>query len=171
MDEQTSSSKNSMTPIIVAAIVIFVIVIAGGYFVLNNRRAAQKNTTQVSASPTQTLIQNQNSPTPSAATQRNSATGSGMMQKQNVIEVTAQNFSYNPKSITVPVNQPVTINFKSIGGTHDFYLDEFNVKSKPVSSGSSETITFTPTKKGTFQYYCNIGNHRKMGMVGTLIVQ
>jgi uncharacterized cupredoxin-like copper-binding protein len=32
-------------------------------------------------------------------------------------------------------------------------------------------VQFVADKTGTFEFYCSVGNHRQMGMVGTLVVQ
>lgn len=85
--------------------------------------------------------------------------------------VTGANFSFTPSTITVNQGDKVTINFVNSGGFHDFRIDEFNVATPQINGGQSATVTFTADKKGTFQYYCSVGNHRQMGMVGTLTVQ
>lgn len=61
--------------------------------------------------------------------------------------------------------------FSGEGASHNFYLDEFNVKSKDViGKGNSVSVEFTADKEGTFAYYCNIPGHRQAGMEGKLIV-
>jgi nitrosocyanin len=86
------------------------------------------------------------------------------------IEITASNFKFEPDSFTVNVGDTVTISFKNTEGFHDFAIDEFKVKSKTIEAGAVEQITFVADKKGTFQFYCSIGQHKAMGMVGTLVV-
>jgi plastocyanin len=87
------------------------------------------------------------------------------------VAVTGKNFAFDPKEIRVKKGEKVTLVFTSEGGIHDWVVDEFNAATKQISSGESETITFTPTKAGTFEYYCSVGNHRAMGMTGKLIVE
>ena len=65
----------------------------------------------------------------------------------------------------------VKIHFLSVGGMHDWVLDEFSAKTPRVSEGQSADIEFQATKTGTFEYYCSVGTHRQMGMVGKLIVE
>jgi nitrite reductase (NO-forming) len=57
------------------------------------------------------------------------------------------------------------------GRSHDIMIDEFNVAT-PVfgERGREETISFTADEAGTFFYYCSVGNHRRAGMEGQLIV-
>jgi hypothetical protein len=40
-----------------------------------------------------------------------------------------------------------------------------------VGAGASDVVEFTADKAGTFEYYCSVGNHRAMGMKGTLTVK
>jgi plastocyanin len=89
------------------------------------------------------------------------------------LEVTVHgaNYKFTPNIITAKEGQKVKVTFVSDGGLHDFTLDEFNVKTKQLQSGGSETVEFTADKKGTFKYYCSVGNHRAMGMEGTLTVE
>ena len=54
---------------------------------------------------------------------------------------------------------------------HDWVLDEFNAKTKVIQGGQTDTVEFTASKAGTFEYYCSVGQHRQMGMVGKFIVQ
>jgi len=56
-------------------------------------------------------------------------------------------------------------------GTHDFVIDEFNVATKMTKTGETDTVEFIADKAGVFEYYCSVGEHRKMGMVGTLTVE
>lgn len=91
--------------------------------------------------------------------------------KEKTIMVHGDNFLYDPKTIRVKQGDVVTIHFMSMNGFHDFVIDGLNVKSDKISNGGSTKVTFTASKKGTFEYYCSVGTHRANGMVGTLIVE
>ncbi len=56
------------------------------------------------------------------------------------------------------------------GAMHNFYLDEFNVKSADVMGQDSVTVEFIAGQEGTFEYYCAIPGHRQAGMFGKFIV-
>ena len=57
------------------------------------------------------------------------------------------------------------------GRRHDIVIDEFNAATSIFGQrGQEETITFTVDEAGTFFYYCSVGNHRRAGMEGQLIV-
>ncbi len=80
----------------------------------------------------------------------------------------AGNFYFRPDTITAKLNQPLTIKFNN-SGFHTFTINDLGVSQ--VLSGSTGSVTFTPTKKGTFEFYCTVGNHRDLGQKGTIIVE
>ncbi len=86
-------------------------------------------------------------------------------------DITGRNFSFSQTEIRVKQGDKVKINFSSVGGLHNWVVDEFNVQTQQVNTGESSSVEFTADKAGTFEYYCSIGSHRQMGMVGKLIVE
>jgi nitrosocyanin len=84
--------------------------------------------------------------------------------------VTGKNFAFSPSPLAVKKGDMVKITFQNTGGVHDFVLDEFNVKTSQIQDGKSVTVEFVADKAGSFEYYCSVGNHRAMGMKGTLVV-
>lgn len=82
------------------------------------------------------------------------------------ITLSMKNANYYPNTITVKENVPVALTLdKSVGGC----LRSFTIKDLGVNKYSAQpadTITFTPTKKGTYRFACSMG----MGF-GTLIVE
>lgn len=88
------------------------------------------------------------------------------------ITVEGTEFSFSPSTITLTEGKKVRLVFKNTGKMpHDWVVDELNAKTKVIKGGESDTIEFTPTKKGTFEFYCSVGNHRAQGMKGTVVVQ
>lgn len=80
-------------------------------------------------------------------------------------------FSFNVKEIKVKMGDTVKLTFQNTEGFHDWRVDEFNAFTKQIGIGKEDTITFIADKVGTFEYYCSVGQHRAMGMVGKLIVE
>lgn len=85
--------------------------------------------------------------------------------------VTGQNFSFSPSNLTVSKGDKVKINFVNAGGTHDWVLDGYGVRTAVIQSGQVSTVEFTADKLGSFEYYCSVSNHRQLGMTGQLVVQ
>lgn len=103
-----------------------------------------------------------------------SATSGGNLDVTSNIrtfDVGGVNFALDVKEIRVKKGDTVTINFTSNGGLHDWGVGEFSARTSRVNSGSSSSVTFVADKAGTFEYYCNVGNHRAQGMIGNLIVE
>ena len=169
-----TNHKGFGIPAIIAVVAIFLLLAIGGFFLMGRSKTSEVTEEEVveeeMTEPTHDVSQNemmQNEST--AGAEMDQATGSAAQGQ--VIEVTTSSFKFNPTQIRVKVNQPVTIKLNNTQGIHNFAIDEFNVKTKVVNGVGTDTVTFTPTKKGTFEYYCSVGNHRQMGMVGSLIVE
>ncbi len=86
-----------------------------------------------------------------------------------VIDMESGMFFFEPNVIRAQVGQPVVVNVTATG-VHDFVIDEFSVR-QATPDGETTTIEFTPTRAGSFEFYCSIGSHRERGQVGTLIVE
>lgn len=84
--------------------------------------------------------------------------------------ITARNFAFTPSTMTVKKGDVVTITLVNGDGFHDFVLEAFDVRSSRLQTDASETVTFVADQTGTFEYYCSVGEHRAMGMKGTLTV-
>ena len=85
--------------------------------------------------------------------------------------VTGSNFSFSPATLRVNQGDTVRITFVNADGKHDLRLDAFGAATAVLDAGGRQTIQFTASRVGQFEYYCSVGNHRAMGMRGTLIVQ
>lgn len=85
--------------------------------------------------------------------------------------VEGSSFKFVPNIIKVKKGDTVTVTFKNVGGTHDFVIDEYDVKTNQIGDGEEEDVEFVADKIGTFEFYCSVGNHRQMGMTGKLVVE
>lgn len=98
----------------------------------------------------------------------------------NVIDLEADMSGFNQKEIHVRVGRAVTIRLTSLdnshhtdgGGKHQWAIDELgvNIIAEPESSNY---VTFTPDKPGTYTFYCDIccGGRANPTMNGQLIVE
>lgn len=91
--------------------------------------------------------------------------GSKTGDVQNVV-LGIKNANYYPNTITVKVNVPVKLTLDSsvTGCLRTFTIKDLGVRGS--SMNPSQTIDFTPNKKGTFRFACSMG----MGF-GTIIVE
>lgn len=88
-----------------------------------------------------------------------------------VIKLTGKNFEFSEKEIKVSKGDTVRIEFTSEQGFHDWTIDEFSAATERVNAGDSTSVEFVADQVGEFEYYCSVGNHRALGMVGKLIVE
>jgi plastocyanin len=86
--------------------------------------------------------------------------------------VTGEDYSFSETEITVNEGDMVRIIFVNGGAMpHDWVLDEFGAATEILQAGEEEVIEFIAGDPGTYEYYCSVGNHRELGMVGTLTVE
>ena len=80
------------------------------------------------------------------------------------VQVKIDNFSFAPDTLTVKVGTRVTwINRDDV--PHTVVSDDQAFKSRPLDT--DEVFTFTPTKPGTYSYFCSL--HPKM--IAKLVVE
>ena len=96
-------------------------------------------------------------------------------ESENVQEVDyslkLKNYSFTPDTIEVKAGETIRVKLTNTGGTHDFVIDELNVQSSLLGSGEEEIIEITASadaKGSTYEFYCSVGNHRELGMVGEI---
>ncbi len=152
----------------ISIIILVGIVVVGIWLAVKNKQVVAPATTETNPSmtdgtsaPLETI--NPNSTLPPA--------GGDTTATVKSFTVTGSNFKFDPSTITVNRGDTVKITFKNTDGFHDFKIDEFNVATAQIKGGASETVTFVADKTGSFEYYCSVGQHRAMGMKGTLIVK
>ena len=98
----------------------------------------------------------------------------------NVIDVAASMSGFDQKEIHVKAGEPVTVSLTSLdnehhtdgGGKHQWAVDELGVDIV-TQPESSNYMTFTPNKAGTYTFYCDIccGGKANPTMSGQLIVE
>lgn len=86
------------------------------------------------------------------------------------ITVSSRQLAFVQNEIRVNRGDVIRLTYQNGGGTHNWALDEFDAATETIGGGQSTTIEFTADRAGTFEFYCNVGNHRELGMVGTFIV-
>ena len=82
-------------------------------------------------------------------------------------------FAFTPGEVTVPVEQPVKLTVTNRGKVdHDFHIEAIGVTIRSlIPSGKSATVDFTPTKRGSFEFFCEVSGHKEAGMKGAFIVR
>ena len=120
---------------------------------------------------------------------------SGGSSSPNEIVVKAEALKYNPATIEVTAGKPVKLTFDNADSVdHDISIMEFPMEmtgatQAPMAGhdmgnmggmqpelhvaalmGQTATLEFTPTKPGTYEFFCTVAGHKEAGMQGTLTV-
>ena len=92
-----------------------------------------------------------------------------------IIAIDAAEFAYTPNKFDAKVGEKLTFKITN-KGTLDHSLviagaDGAVITRVDVKLGSTATLDFTPSKAGTYQFYCDVPGHKESGMTGTINVQ
>lgn len=139
-------------------IVIVLILVIVGVIALTSQKTEEENT----ALP-------QNSESPAESTEESTESTEKSQVKE--FTLTGTNYQFSLNEIKVNQGDTVRITFVNGGGLHDWTIDEFNAATSRLQEGQQETIEFVADQAGQFEYYCSVGNHRALGMKGTLVVE
>lgn len=71
-------------------------------------------------------------------------------------QITASVGAFTPSQITVHVNQPVTLDLTSAAGVHGLQSSALGIPQTLIEPGTTSTVTFTPTKVGTYLVHCSV---------------
>ncbi len=93
----------------------------------------------------------------------------GSENSVRTIDLKSGNHFFEPKVINAKPGEKLRIDFRGNIGNHTFVIDAAKVK-QTVKDGSGFEFV-VPTEPGSYPFYCDIGNHRAMGMEGVLIVK
>jgi plastocyanin len=95
------------------------------------------------------------------------------------IDIVGGEYFFRPGHVVVKVNVPVELRVSKEGGMtpHDIVMKstDAGMEFSESLSTTPKTITFTPTKPGTYPFYCSkrlpfVKSHRERGMEGVLEV-
>lgn len=141
--------------------IVGLVVVVGGILMLKNSKTPSAKTQNIVDTNGEVIVEPTAAPTESAMVE-------GQI-KEFVVE--GSPFKFTPKEMRVKKGDTVRVTFKNAQGTHDFVIDEFDVKTNQIGEGEEEEVEFIADKAGTFEYYCSVANHRAQGMVGKLVVE
>lgn len=100
----------------------------------------------------------------------NSSTEGQMVDGVRVFTVNGSNFKFEPGVMNVKKGDKVKVVFKNTDGFHDLVIETYNLRTKQIGGGTEDSFEFTADQTGSFEFYCSVGQHRQMGMKGTLVV-
>lgn len=156
----------------IVIIIAIVFLGAGAYFALFNNSSPRT----AYPTPQATEVPSKIAPTPAPTIGMPviGGTTTPEMQVRSLLKtftITGTNYAFSPSEIRVSKRDTVRITFKNEGGFHTFNIGEYHIATSQLQTGNVEAVQFVADKSGSFEYYCSIGQHRAMGMKGTLIVE
>ena len=101
------------------------------------------------------------------------ASSSGSGTPLQTISLSEKEFSITPKAISVPKTGTYTFAVKNDGKiTHSLEVKGNGVEQTAgdIQPGGSTTLTVNLSKKGSYEVYCPIDGHRKLGMESSAAV-
>ncbi len=180
----TNPSAGKSGPMIglLIAVVVIIIAIMAFMFMRNGDEKAMEDTNEAAELQMEESIDNDAMMNETEATQNtnneaelnvntNVSVPEMIENETKEFTVSGNNYAFDLKEIKVKKGDTVAITFKNEVGNHDLLIDEFDVDTDLVPAGQSKKVTFVASKAGSFEYYCSVGQHRQMGMKGTLIVE
>jgi plastocyanin len=158
---------------IILGVVVLILLAGGVYFMFGKAPDGDSFSTELQEMTNRKPDNDGDEMTPPIDQTPSSTTSSASAQEVDgvkIFTVDGSNFKFEPNMITVNKGDKIKVVFKNTGGFHDFVIDEFNVKTKQIGANAEDSVEFTADKTGSFEFYCSVGNHRAMGMKGTLVV-
>lgn len=156
--------------IIVAATAV--ILFAGGFLFLSNNQTEAPTESDDSMMVDEDTMTEEESLTDDESMDDDSMSDDAMMEDTVEIAMEGVNYAFDPDNITVEAGQQVELTLTSTQGMHDFVVEGTDIATEIIQQGDSGTITFTaPDEPGEYTFYCSVGNHRALGMEGTMIVE
>jgi heme/copper-type cytochrome/quinol oxidase subunit 2 len=170
-DQSIQTPKSGLNPLLIVG-VLLLLALGTVYAFTRTDKASSVNptNTQITTAPNSTNFEDDGA-LPPVDTAETSAPVNTDTSTSKTVSLEAGSFYYKPNAIRVKQGDTITITMKSADMMHDFNIDELNVKMPITKAGETGTVTFTATQKGTFEFYCSVGNHKAQGQVGTLIVE
>lgn len=133
--------------------------LAAGYFLFFNKEKPQGTASSITSSATSSPVQSE--PT--------SVEGDESQVREITIE--AEEYSFSTEGISVKKGEKVRLTLVNNGRmSHDFVVDDTDIAASLAGPGKSVSVEFTIEEAGSYTFYCSVGNHRAMGMEGTLEV-
>jgi plastocyanin len=104
-----------------------------------------------------------------------------VLPTNGVLTVRGSEWKFEPAAIEVEAGQEVDITFENAGEiVHNLKVDDIEadvIESSEdgevfveAEAGDSATLVFSPAEAGSYTYYCDVPDHRDLGMEGELVV-
>lgn len=84
-----------------------------------------------------------------------------------VLDVAADEFTFDPGTIEAPAGTPITLTLKNSGElAHNLTIASLDVETPTIQPGETATVTISPQQAGELTFFCSVPGHRDAGMEG-----
>ena len=98
--------------------------------------------------------------------------GVASAESPRVIEITAEEFGFEPASIEVQRGETVEIRLVNEGAlSHNLLLEGAEARTRTLQGGKTGSVTFTPEETGSVRFHCDVPGHEQAGMHGEMHVR
>lgn len=82
-------------------------------------------------------------------------------------------YSFTPDALSAKAGELVNLTYTNDDAVapHNWVLDEAKASTDVIGGGESASVQFIAPAAGTYTFYCAVGQHRQLGMVGTFTVE
>jgi plastocyanin len=87
------------------------------------------------------------------------------------VALSMADFRFSQNEIRVKRGEALTLLVTNDQGVHDIVIDELGVNSSLIPVGQTVEVVVPTDVAGAFEFYCSVGSHRQLGMVGRLIIE
>jgi nitrite reductase (NO-forming) len=79
--------------------------------------------------------------------------------------------AFNPPEFEAKKGEKITVKLVNKDTqAHSFVIKDLNVNSSSVPAGKTKEVTFTASKTGEIEFYCDVAGHKDGGMEGVMKV-
>jgi len=147
------------------------VVIVGGFLLFSSSDSNGDEGSSLDTSNSQANLETNDVPTTTDTTGSNTNQDtSATTQETKEFTIRESNFKLSPSTIQVNKGDNVKITVIVDGGTHNLFVEGYNERVEIVSSGNTQVIEFIADKEGIFNMWCEVGNHRQLGLEGQITV-
>jgi plastocyanin len=89
-----------------------------------------------------------------------------------IFRLTARNYEFSQPILKAKQGEFIKIELLNEEGFHDWtiFYGSRTIATQRAQQSQRVTAEFRATDKGTYEFYCSVGNHRQLGMRGAFIV-
>ena len=105
--------------------------------------------------------------------QKSKGTKAGSGSRAGAVSIRESEYKLNPANPKVAKAHVVSFRVRNEGrATHALEIEGPNgeARSQDIGPGSAKTVKVDLSKPGSYEFYCPVDGHRKLGMAGQVIV-